>query len=162
MRRTKALSDEVYAYAVGRLEEVGRNSSAFFKLQAVIAVKTHNVKEVAEIYGVSRPTIMAWIRNVAASMENRLPVPGKRGRKPLFNDAVRAEIRALVQENPALTGLQLQQIIREKHGIDAHRSVIYRLLKELNFSYITPRPRHYKADAAQQEAFKKNSWRHQP
>ena len=53
----------------------------------------------------------------------------------------------------------MQKIIEKDLAILAGIATIYRLMRQLGFSYITPRKSHYKQNQKQAEEFKKKSSR---
>ena len=59
------------------------------------------------------------------------------------------------------TLLKIQKIIKEKYGIKISHNGVWKMLKRLNYSHITARPKHYKQDKEKLEQFKKNSNRNQ-
>ena len=153
--KTKAISDELFILAQSALKESGKSGDVGRKLQAIISAKAHGVRAVAKIFGVSRQSLMTWIKSFAAESENGLKIKSGRGRKRLINKEIEEIARNILQENPNTTIDHLQQILHNKHNVSASRATVHRMIKRLNLSYITPRPQHYKTDLATQEVFKK-------
>ena len=56
-----------------------------------------------------------------------------------------------------LRGEDVRRILREEFGVARSLQAVYDLLHRLGLEPLRPRPRHPEADAAAQEAFKKNS-----
>jgi transposase len=156
-RRSKAISDELLEQAKTSLKELGRSGEAGRRLQAIISAKSKGIKAVAEVYGITRMTLMAWISKFQSELEQGLTIKSGRGRKRKIGAAAEEQIKSMIQEKPHITIQELRLKVMEKYEMDLSPSTIYRLIKRLNFSYITPRPRHYKAKQEQQEAFKKKS-----
>lgn len=156
-RKSKAISDALYDQAKKSLKEMGRSGEAGRRLQAIISAKTKGITAVSEIYGITRTTLMSWIRKFEKESTQGLSIKAGRGRKTKIGAESEPEIRKMIQENPNITIDELRIKITQKFSITLGRSTAHRLMKKLSFSYITPRPRHYKSNVSLQEDFKKKS-----
>ena len=154
---SKAVSEEVFIQAQNALKELGKAGEISRKLQAIIAAKTIGVSLAAQVFCTSRPSLMAWIKNFSDQATDGLKIKSGRGRKPSVDAKIQEKLRQFMQKNPNATMEEVRKFIKEKHSISISPSSANRLMKRLNLSYITPRPKHYKAVASDQEAFKKNS-----
>jgi transposase len=161
-RQSNAISDALCEQAQKSLKELGRSGESGRRLQAIISAKSKGIKAVAEIYGITRMTLMSWIRKFEAESIQGLRIKAGRGRKRKLGSEWEEEVRGMIKANPNITIDELKLKIIEKCGITLSRSTIHRLMKKLSFSYITPRPRHYKANKVLQEDFKKKSTREDP
>ena len=65
-------------------------------------------------------------------------------------------MKKIIEKNPNITAKLLQKTIEDKMAIKVGIATIYRLIKSLGFSYITPRKYHYKQDKEEVAKFKKN------
>ena len=156
---SKLLDKEVVLAAERGLELLGKNGALAKKLQAIIAAKEHGITLVAEVFGVTRATLTAWIKSLKyGTLEDLLPKP-KTPRKSLLSPAQKQIIKQWIATNPKLTIAALRLKIAEDLQVNVSQATAHRLLKNLGFSYITPRPRHYKQDPTLQEEFKKKSTR---
>lgn len=123
----------------------------------------HAPREVAERVGYTA----RWVRTIVgrynqqgmtALSNHRLTLPGV---KPLLSQEQQEALEEALQKPPADGGLwsgpKVAQWMQEQLGrpIDARRGWDY--LQRLGYSSHVPRPKHADADAATQEAFKKNS-----
>lgn len=156
-QKSKAISDDLYEQAKKNLKEAGREGEAGRRLQAIISAKTYGITAVAKIYSITRTTLMSWIRNFEKESTQGLSIKPGRGRKPKLNAEIKEDIREIIKSTPNITIDHLRLKVMEKYGVSIGRSTIHRLMKKLSFSYITPRPRHYKSDKDAQEEFKKKS-----
>jgi transposase len=156
-RKSKAISETLYEQAKASLKKVGRGSKAGHRLQAIISAKRHGITAVSKIYDITRATLMSWIRRYEKESTEGLRIKPGRGPKPKMGSEIEEDVRATIKVNPRITIDQLRLKVIEKDGITIGRSTIHRLMKKLSFSYITPRPRHYKSDKDLQEEFKKKS-----
>lgn len=156
-RQSKAISDALFEQAKISLKQLGRSGEAGRRLQAIISAKTKGITAVSEVYGITRMTLMSWIYKFKASSTEGLKIKAGRGRKRKIPLAAEKSAKNMIEKNPTITIDEVRLKIIEKHGISPSRTTVYRLMKRLSFSYITPRPRHYKAQEDLQEDFKKNS-----
>ena len=86
-----------------------------------------------------------------------------RGPEPRLSAEQRAEIAQLVETGPDRTvhgvvrwrRIDLQRVIRKRFGVAYHERTVGKLLKTLDFSHISVRPRHPAQDGRTIEAFKK-------
>jgi len=118
--------------------------------------------EVATCTGFSRRAVQDWVARYNQEGLNGLETRPGRGRKgpPTAEEAERfrrrIEAGALPEDGVCvLRGLDVQRILRKEFGTLRSLDAVYRLLHRLGFSSLVPRPRHPKADPADQEEFKK-------
>lgn len=153
---SKIITDEVVENAKRQLKELGKDKYIAAKLQAVISAKTHGITKVAKVFNISRPTLFSWIKHVKQNQPERLSVAPGRGRKKRLLPAQIDLIKGWIAGGPQLTIEQLQRRIQDELNISFSRSSTHRLMISLNFSYITPRPKHYKQGPLLHDDFKKN------
>lgn len=159
-RQTKAISEELLKKCQERLKGIGPNGEVGRKLQAIISAKTHGIKKVAEIFNVTRQTIMDWIKAFEKEDVEGFRVKVGRGRRPKVDEKIRKELEEWVKnEGGEMSSERLKQEIEKRYRIIIGLSSANRLLHELGFSYITGRPKHYKQEKSKQEEFKKKSER---
>ncbi len=156
-RPSKAVGHELAEQAKAALKMLGKTGESARRLQAIIAAQTKSISLVAEIFQVSRMTLMSWIQKFERASVQGLAIKPGRGRKRKIPEDIVADIQELLTKNPNTTIKAAQHYVKERYGLEVARMTIYRVLKGLNLSHITPRPRHVKADLEAQEAFKKKS-----
>jgi len=154
---SKAISDELFFHAKESLRGLGKYGRISIKLQAIIVAKEFGVSLAAKVFATSRPTIMSWIKKFQQDAENGLEIQSGRGRKMIVNANTKAIAYQFMLSNPNATIEELRQLIQQEQHVKISPSSVNNLVKQLGLSYITPRPRHYKADLEKQEDFKKNS-----
>lgn len=154
---SKILDISVVETAKKALKKLGKYGYVSKKLNAVIASSEHNITEVAKIYGISRTTLTSWIKYVKELRLDKLEAPKERKRKSRLNSEQLEEIREWLALDPNLTIKVVRIRIEEKYGIAISKSTVHKAMHEVNFSYITPRPKHYKQDKESLEEFKKKS-----
>jgi transposase len=158
-RKSNAISDDLYEQAKEGLKRSGRSGEAGRRLQAIISAKVHGITAVAKVYNITRATLMCWIRSFEKESMRGLSIKPGRGRKSKMGPKIEENVHLMIKANPNITIDQLRLQVMEKYDINIGRSTIHRLMKKLLFSYITPRPRHYKSNQDLQEEFKKKSTR---
>ena len=141
------------------------------RLLAIAAVLDgHSRAEAAKIGGMDRQTLRDWVirfnEQGPAGLVNK-PSPGAPGK---LTDEHKAFLARLVEEGPlpAIHGVvrwracDLIMRLSEEFGISVSDDTVYRALKELGFSHLSARPRAYKQDPDEIDAFKKTfppAWR---
>ena len=154
-RISKLLTNDLVAKAKISLRDLGKYGSVAVRLQIIIAAKEHGITDVCRIHGISRTTLTGWIKRFSEENDERALVnKSKKAKSPL--SAHLETIKKWVEENSNVTAKELIIKIEEQLKIKISTSSIYRMLKKLRFSYITPRPKHYKQDQSTHEEFKKN------
>lgn len=157
-RITRAISDELVEKCREELKKQGVRGENGRRLQAIISAKRHGILQVAKVYNISRETLMRWISRFKAEGSKGFAVKTGRGKPSKLSSEQLTEVQEYIAEEGArLTAKKLQHMIKERYSILISKATAYRLFNKLGFSYITPRPRHYKKDEAKQEAFKKKS-----
>jgi transposase len=156
-QQSKAISDELYEQAKNSLKKLGRGGEAGRRLQAILSAKVHGIKTVATIYDITRATLMSWIKNFQEESVAGLSIKAGRGRPCYIPHEIQEDIRQLIKGNPTITLRELKQHIADKYSILISLATAHRIMKKLSFSYIPPRPIHYKSNQIAQEEFKKKS-----
>lgn len=156
-RPSKLLGDEVVLLAEDGLKKLGKSGLVARKLHAIIAAKKHGITKTAEFYSVSKKSLIKWIKELKEETLQALEVGVGRGRKFLLNKEQEQEITKWIEDNPNITIIHLRSMIAENMTIELSLSTVHRLMQRLRFSYITPRPTHYKQDEKLKAEFKKKS-----
>lgn len=155
-RKSELLDEKVEQSARLALKKCSKERLVTKKLEAIIAACKYGISYVARVYDVTDTTLRSWIRRFREDQMERLKAPANRHRKSILNNSDRAVISGLIEQNSQLTGAILRQKILEICGKKISQATIYRELKKLGYSHITPRPQHYKQDKTKVEDFKKN------
>lgn len=152
---SKILTDDLVAKAKSGLKQFGRYGSVAVRLQIIISAKEHGITDVCRVHGISRTTLTDWIKRFSLEEVNALANKTKKPRSPLSKHL--GTLKKWVEENNNITAKELVIKIEEKLKIQISMSSVYRVLNKLKFSYITPRPKHYKQNTSSHEEFKKKS-----
>jgi transposase len=154
---SKAISESLYLRVEAALKEVSKNGDVSRKLQAIKSAKEHGIKAVADIFGVSRVAIMSWIKDFDKHGISGLQLKTGRGRKHTLTDVEKEEVRNLILADCNVSIIAVKDMIWNRFSKKLGRSATHNLMKGLKFSYITPRPIHYKQDKTLLPTFKKKS-----
>jgi len=155
--KSKLLNADVVALASRELKKLGSYGYISRKLCAVIASSKYSITEVAKIYDISKGTLISWIKSIKDNNLSRLAAPASRKRRTKLSKSQVEEIKVWVEEYPNITIKALRIKIEDVYGITLGKSTVHRIMKGLQFSYITPRPSHYKKDEVAAREFKKKS-----
>jgi transposase len=155
-RVSSAISENLILKCKIALKQQGKSGEISRRLQAIISAKNHNISKVSSIFGITRVTLLKWIRDFDKESIDGLIINKGRGRRRIFSNKDEIKIKKIIEKNPNITARLLQKTIEDKMTIKVGIATIYRLIKRLGFSYITPRKYHYKQDKAEVDKFKKN------
>lgn len=154
---TKLVDKDTFNKAQKELKRLGNCSKISIKLKAIIAAKEYGIAEVARVFGITRATLTSWIKILKNSSAENLLVQSGRGSKPKLNNEQMSMIAEWIKNNPSITIAKLKAQIYKKFDIEFSIASTHRIMQNLSFRYITPRPKHYKQDTATHEEFKKKS-----
>ena len=158
-RKSALLSEGLAKEAKSELKKFRSDALVCRKLEAIIAACSYGITEVAKVFDITHMTLRSWIKRFSESRIEQLKAPPGRHRKSILNDSDRAIIRGIIDENSQVTIDFLVQKVQEICGKKISRSSMHREIQKLKYSYITPRPQHYKQDSEKVETFKKTSTR---
>ena len=117
--------------------------------------------EIAKILSVSRRLINEWITKYLSGGVNALALKKSPGRPPQLSLEEKEQLKLYVishsvkPEGGRLIGSDIQQYIETTFGVSYKLRNVYRLMHELNLSWITSRSKHPQQSMAAQEDFKK-------
>ena len=154
---SKLLDEELQKRARQELKSLGSKGEVAIKLKAIIAVKDHGVSHVAKIFNITRATLTNWVKAFKKSNSLALVAKKKNPKKSKVNNEQMQIIESWMVDNSSMTIRQLRQRIYEEFAVDLSISTAHRIMQRLEFSFITPRPRHYKQNPQLQVEFKKKS-----
>jgi transposase len=154
---TKLVSARTIKIARSCMLDLGKYGTIANKLKAVIATQQHGISKVAEIFNISRSTLTLWIKSVNSNKIEELTVAGGRGRKPKLDPEQLSIVEGWLIKDPSTTVSKLADRILRELNVDVAIPTLYIIVRRLSFSYITPRPKHYKQNKIKQEEFKKKA-----
>ena len=117
--------------------------------------------EIARLLSVSRRLVNEWITKYLTGGVDALALKKSTGRPPKLSSDEKERLRLFVvshsikSEGGRLIGQDIQEYIKDTFGVSYKLRNIYRLMSELNLSWITSRSMHPKQSIEAQEDFKK-------
>jgi transposase len=125
-------------------------------------IAPRKAEEIAQHTGVSVTTVRRVISNYNREGLPALETPGKGGRRHGYLTAEQeqeflAPFFARGESGELVTAGEIKQAFEARVGNEVEESTIYRLLHRHGWRKLVPRPRHPKASAEEQAAFKKTS-----
>jgi len=157
-RPSKLLTQAVVDLSELSLKRLGRTGLVSIKLRAIISAHTHGISAVALVFGITKATLISWIKHVKEGSLDLLSVQKGRGPKSILKLSHKEKIKQRMLDDSQITIDKMKQRLLVEAGLDVSRSTVHRAMKSVDFSYITPRPRHYKQSPdALLEAKKKSS-----
>jgi len=157
MAKIKALTNELLEKSDNLLKKI-RFSKLSIKLKGIAALRNNSITKVAEVLSISRNTLKNWVKSFDAYGIEGLMLKPKSPKKTKLNNEQRDELASWIKNNPNMTLKEIRIKIIKEFNIFMSQSGLWYLLKKMNLSYITPRPRHYKQNKDQFDEFKKNSY----
>jgi len=152
---SKLLDDQVVEKAKNQLKEIGKTALMSRKLEAVISARKHGISQVAKVYDITRTTLTSWIKHIKNDAIEKLNAPAERKKKNKLNDLQRSQILEWIKTDSQLTIKAIRIKIEESFNVAISKSTVHREIKKLNYSYIKPRPQHFKQNQNKVAEFKK-------
>lgn len=129
-------------------------------------------QEIASLIGCSQPSVNLWItRHKKGLSLKSLPRSGRptlltKKNLAKLKNKITAEVKTANQKYCSLNTKQLSEIIRREIGKDYTLRHVERIMHKLDFSRITPRPKHIRNDPEKvdefrrefKKNFKNNTW----
>lgn len=147
-----------------RLASAAHNGNQTRRLMALAAIYDgKNRTEAAALGLMDRQTLRDWVIRFNEDGPDGLINKKPSGRPLKFTSEQKRQLAEIVEEGPAnhIQGLirwrciDLVGVVKQRFGIECHQDTIGRILKELGFSHISPRPQHPKQDEQAIEEYKK-------
>lgn len=141
-----------------------RDGKARDRIRVVAMARAgRSTPRIVEALKVPRRTVQRWVGRY-----NEQDVAGLRhrkgaGAKPRLKADQHGRLRARLDAGPtpdadgtcAWSGAAIVELLSKEFGVVLKRDAVYKLLHRMRYSWLCPRPRHPKSDAAAQDAFKK-------
>ena len=147
-----------------RLAAVSRDGGQSRRLMALAAIYDgKNRTQAAAVGLMDRQTLRDWVIRFNEQGPDGLVNKKPPGRPSKLTAEHRRELAQIIDKGPTdyVPGLirwrciDLVPIVKERFGVECHLATIARILHELGFSHISPRPQHPKQDEQVIEEYKK-------
>ena len=151
------INKAIYEKAKNGLIQLQCRGTAANKLKAIMASYKHGAKKVSEIFDIDITSIHKWTvklkKDGYRSLINKAKHQGGIKLKQIHKD----KIKKWLESDSNCSVDQIHQKLETYFNLTVSRSTTHRAMKEVGFSYITPRKSHHKQDQKQAEEFKKKS-----
>ena len=130
-------------------------------LAVSLFLEGHRRNEVANRLKVARGSVNTWVAKYLAHGLKGLDAKKNKGRDSYLTTRQKQQLSTYIESNSMknsggrLTGDDIRKYIQHYFDVDYHPNAIYKLLTQLNFSWITSRSKHPKQSPEAQTAFKK-------
>jgi transposase len=160
------LTAEFSASELRCLAAKARDPGQARRLLALAAVRDGKSRtEAATIGAMDRQTLRDWVHRFNANGIEGLIDRKARGGVPKLSASQKRDLQAIVEAgpDPVTDGVvrwrcrDLKRVIKQRFDVDLAEVSIGRILKELGFSHVSPRPQNPRQDPEVIEAFKKTS-----
>ena len=144
-----------------------KNAKLAQRLRLVaFAMEGHASLEIGRWVDLSQRQVQHWVRRYNQGGVNGLKDQPGRGPQPMLAADEVERLKTRIDAGPSsedgvctLRGKEVQRILEEEFGKVRKIGAVYKLLHQLGYSSLAPRPQHRWADPAAQEAFKKTCHR---
>lgn len=151
------ISEKTYLVAQKELKKLKIEGTLFKKLQAVKLAYENGIKETAEFLNIFPVSIRNWAKLINKDEIDSLKIGSKHKDGIKLKKDHKEKIKSWLEKDPNITILDIKQRIKKQFDVEVSKSTVRRAIKDVGFSYITPRKVHYKQDKKQAEEFKKKS-----
>lgn len=151
------------AVQLRRWARAEKNAKLAQRLRLVaFAMEGHTSLEIGQWVDLSQRQVQDWVRRYNQNgVEGLKDRPG-RGPNPMLAADEVDQLKARIDAGPGagdgvctLRGKDVQRILEEEFGKVRKLGAVYKLLHQLGYSSLAPRPQHRFADPEAQAAFKK-------
>ena len=144
---------------LSRAEKNARKRMRLLALSQFLDCK--NRTQVANQLNISRTSVNKWVTQYLESGLDGLEARKAKGRTPFLTAKQQKQLGDFIEaqsqneQGGRLTGEKILNYIKTEFAVHYHHNAIYKLLKQLGFSWITSRSRHPKQQQGVQDAYKK-------
>jgi transposase len=160
------LREDFSAVELRELAKAAKDPDQIRRLLSLAAVRDGMSRKIAaEIGAMDRQTLRDWVHRFNEKGPEGL-INGKApGAAPKLSLEQKQDLKRIVEAGPdpekdgvvRWRCVDLRRVINERFGVDVDEVTIGRILKELGFAHVSPRPQHPKHDPEAIETFKKTS-----
>lgn len=113
----------------------------------------------SEVLDIDRASLYRWSSKLNKQGAEFLNNSAKHKDGIKLKNSHKEQIAKWIKSNPNINRQSIKQKLKDRFNLEISLSTARRAMKEVGFSYITPRKNHYKQDKKEVEDFKKKSSR---
>jgi len=160
--------EDFSAAELRRLAKTAEDADQARRLLSLAAVRDGMSREAAaEIGAMDRQTLRDWVHRFNERGPEGLINAKAPGPEPKLSAEQKQELKGIVEAGPDLDKdgvvrwrcIDLKRVLKARFDVELDEVSIGRVLKELGFAHVSPRPKHPEQDPQAIEAFKKTSLR---
>lgn len=148
--------------ALRRLVRRESNAEQRDRYRAVaLALDGRLTEQIIEMLERSRGFVQRWVYAYRDGGLEAIAIKKPPGKKPRLSQEQSEQLRARLVAGPTekdgvceFRGRDIQRLLENEFGVKYSLNGVYDLLHRMEFSWLSPRPRHRHADPKAQEAFK--------
>lgn len=110
----------------------------------------------SEVLDIDRASLYRWSSKLNKQGAEFLNNSAKHKDGIKLKNSHKEQIAKWIKSNPNINRQSIKQKLKDRFNLEISLSTARRAMKEVGFSYITPRKNHYKQDKKEVEDFKKN------
>lgn len=145
-----------------RLEREEKRAGHARRLRIVLlAIQGWTAPAIGMAVGLSRRVCQQWVYRFNEHGLDGLQDDRGSATQPVLSLEQQEQMRKRLDAGPteedrvcSLRGVDVQKILESEFQVRRSLSTVYNLLHDLGYSYLKPRPKHYKSDPEAQQAFK--------
>jgi len=160
------LREDFSASELRQLAKAAEDADQARRLLSLAAVRDGMSREAAaEIGAMERQTLRDWVHRFNEKGPEGLINAKAPGPEPKLTSEQKEELKPIIEAGPdpdrdgvvRWRCVDLKRVIRERFDVDLDEVSVGRVLKELGFAHVSPRPKHPEQDPQAIEAFKETS-----
>lgn len=157
-RHQKIITTAIYTKAKIAIKKLKvLRSREYTRLKTIISAKENGINITAKILKTCPKSIRIWAKRFDLEGIEGLKYRTGRGRRSKVSQSMRDAIMKWIAKDSSITIKEIVLKLKESFNIDSSISAVHRIVVNLKFAYITPRPVHYKQNKKAQSEFKKKS-----
>ena len=155
-RKVTVMSAADVARGEADLKTISSSSLMGIRLKTILCAYKQGIHKVCEAMDLSRDTVYRWMKNYKSLGLDGLLNARKPSRSKL-TDTQKTTLKEWIDTKPTLTLKELVHECEREFDLKIGKSSLHRFLQSLEYSHITGRKIHHKANTQEQARFKKKT-----
>src|SRR6056300_1412278 len=148
------ISKNTHLLAQKELKKLKNEGTLFKKLQAVKLAYEHGIQNTADFLGIFPISIRNWAKAVNNGDISSLKIGSKHKDGIKVKKIHKDKGKLWLEKDSNLSINSVKNLLEEKFQLKVSRSTVHNFMKSSEFSYITPRKKHYKQNKEEAAEFK--------